>query len=201
MKPKSNNSIGTKNVSEFALDLDGLLFEKRIISLNCEITNEKSNEWISKILLLDAKTKTAKKPIYLLINSYGGDAYCSLGISDIIRNCNSPVHTICTGVAFSGASLILASGTKRFITRNSRVMMHQAWQGGDSEITHSQLKNDAEESQKLHDQTVNIWHEVTNIPKSKLNKLLSKDTYLNSTEAQALGIIDEITDNFSDCIK
>jgi len=68
---------------------------------------------------------TASTPITLVIASDGGDVHIMFALVDAIRLSRVPIHTICTGVVASAATLILVSGHKRFATPNAYVMHHQ----------------------------------------------------------------------------
>lgn len=66
-------------------------------------------------------------PIKVYINCYGGDVGALFSILDAIKTCKCEVITVNIGEADSAASLILAAGAKgkRFVTENSRVMLHE----------------------------------------------------------------------------
>lgn len=183
-----------------SFDLEGLLFEKRIISIDSDIDTENTSQWISKISLLDLKCKAKKLPIILLVNSYGGDAYAALGMVDVIKNSVCPIYTVCIGTAQSAGALILAAGTKRFSTKNSRIMLHQHV-NYEAELTRAEMEIVHAESERLHKQMVSIWMELTGLTKARVEKLLNKDTYLTTEEAKKLHIIDEIGWNLHTWIK
>ena len=164
------------------------LFEKRIIVLDKEIDEITSSELISKIILLNLENNN---PIVLMINSFGGNPYCALGITDIIRNSSCPITTICIGVSMSAASMILAAGFKRYAVFNSRIMIHQHSEDEINSKTHTQLVNDAKESMSLYKQMENFYVEVTKQSRIKVKKILQKDSYFTTAEAIKFGIIDE----------
>jgi len=176
------------------------LFSKRIILIDKEITEELCGEWIGKIALLDLKGAKTKKPIILLVNTYGGDAYAAMGVMDVIKNCVCPVITVCIGVAMSGGSVILGSGTKRYAVPNSRIMVHQHWDDMGPK-THMEIMNEAEESKRLFKQLEDYYVVAMGQSHAKVKKLLEKDSYLTAQDALTLGLIDEIGWKIHDWLK
>jgi len=194
--------IATKEISTPNSETTYLeeLFEKRIILVDKDVSPESCGEWVGKITLLDLKGAKTKKPIILLINSYGGDAYASLGMIDVIKNCVCPVITVCIGIAMSGGSVILGAGSKRYAVPNSRIMIHQH----SDEIglkTHTEIMNDAEESKRLFKQLEDYYVEVTGLPNSKVKKLLEKDSYMTAQDALTLNLVDELGWNIHEWLK
>lgn len=63
--------------------------------------------------------------IHLRINSYGGDVFAGLSTVDTIRNLRSKVHTYIEGAAASAATIISVAGSKRYIGKNSFMLVHQ----------------------------------------------------------------------------
>src|SRR5690606_41901526 len=61
------------------------------------------------------------KDIYLYINSPGGSVYSGLAIYDTMQYMQSPVNTMCMGMAASMGALLLATGApgKRSALPNS----------------------------------------------------------------------------------
>lgn len=64
-------------------------------------------------------------PLYLHINSYGGEVHASFGIADNILACKAPVYTIVEGVAASGGTIMSMVGIKRYIRKHSHMLIHQ----------------------------------------------------------------------------
>jgi ATP-dependent protease ClpP protease subunit len=62
--------------------------------------------------------------IQVLINSEGGEEGLGYGMYDAIRGCAAPVHTIGIGSVMSVAALVFQAGRERYLTPNSRFMIH-----------------------------------------------------------------------------
>lgn len=171
--------------------LEGL-FNKRIILINKEINEESTTEWIGRITLLDLKIGKPKKPIILMINSYGGNPYCALGMANIIQNTLCPVTTVCIGAAMSAASILLFSGKNRYAVIGSKMMIHQHSEEDMGTKSHTQLINEAEESKKLNLQMEDFYAQVSGQPNTKIKKMLLQDSYMTPHEALDLGFIDGV---------
>lgn len=65
-----------------------------------------------------------RKPIKLFINSYGGSVYDGLALVDVIKQSETPVHTICIGSCMSMALWIWLSGEKRLVGERATLMFH-----------------------------------------------------------------------------
>ncbi len=78
---------------------------------------------VRALLYLDRAAYAA--PIYLWINSEGGDVDDALAIYDVMQSLQCPVHTIAHGLVASAAGLVLAGGDNRIAMPNSWFMAHQ----------------------------------------------------------------------------
>jgi ATP-dependent Clp protease, protease subunit len=131
-------------------------------------------------------------PIYLFINSEGGDYFAGLSAMDHIKNMNYPIYTVIDGMVASAATFISLAGTKRFITRSSWVLVHQirSWFGG--MYTHEQLKDEMENSGNIMKSLNIMYSEHTRIPKKKLDQFFKHDLYIDSAQVLKYGIADHI---------
>lgn len=132
------------------------------------------------------------KPIKIYINSNGGDIFGAIPLIDAISNCKIPVETYVEGIAASAASLISLVGHKRFITKNSFMLIHELRSG--IEGTYSDIIEEKENCDKIMNIIKNMYLEKTNgkMEKKTLNKILKKDILLSSSECLNYGLVDEI---------
>lgn len=165
-----------------------------------EFNLEKSSLIIQEILKIneydDEQEKMFKdyirKPIELLINSYGGSVYACLGIINVIKTSKTPIHTICLGAAMSCGFMLLISGHKRFMYEHSIAMYHQissvAW--GEVEA----MKNDLIQTEHLQTLFENIVLNRTKINKQMLSdfRLKKFDKFFTSKECLQFGIVDNL---------
>lgn len=170
------------------------LFERRVIYLDSEINADSVNAVIQQIALLAADAPG--EPITMLINSPGGSIQDGLVLIDVMQAYDGPVRTVSLGIAASMAAVILAAGTRghRYISRNSRVMLHQPLIAGGLGGSCSEIESVAnsliESKQKLD----NLLVYLTGRPKKEIQKLTAKDTYMDAKEALGHGLVDKVAE-------
>lgn len=133
---------------------------------------------------------TFKPLIRLRINSYGGDVFAGLSTVDVIRNLRSRVYTYVEGAAASAATLISVAGVKRFIGKNSLMLIHQL--SSICEGTYEQMKDDQENNTRLMGIIKSIYKEYTKIPIKELELILKRDIWFDSATCLKYGLVDEV---------
>jgi ATP-dependent Clp protease protease subunit len=110
--------------------MERLFFEKRAVYLWGVVDDKSAKEVVTKLLLLDADKPGAEIKLY--INSPGGVVTSGMVMYDTIKMIQSPVSTICMGLAASMGSILLSAGAKghRYIYPHGEVMIHQPSLGG-----------------------------------------------------------------------
>lgn len=131
-------------------------------------------------------------PLHLYIQSYGGYAHAGFSGHDQIKSLNVPVYTYVDGVAASAATLLTIAGTKRFIQKNSVMLIHQARAEYWGLITHEELKDEMENSEKTMKIIKNIYLENTKLTDKDLDKLLTRDLYFDAKTCLEKGLVDFI---------
>ena len=66
-----------------------------------------------------------RKPIKLLIDSYGGSLVGGLMIADAIRLSKTPVYTVNAGTAYSAGLLVFITGHRRFCYPSASFLFHE----------------------------------------------------------------------------
>ena len=165
--------------------------DSRIIVIGGEIDENLHNKVIESVSQLEY---VSNEPIYMHINSFGGDVYSMLGIIDVMRMAKSKIITVCTGKAMSAAVPILAAGFKgeRKIGKYATVMLHEVGSGSWGKLY--EIKNDVKETERVQNVYIEILAEHTKQPISKLRNIFEthKDTYLSAKQSLELKIIDKI---------
>lgn len=128
--------------------------------------------------------------IEIHICSDGGDVFASLASIDKISNSDVSIHTFCEGVVSSAASLISVCGHKRFITKNSCMLLHsvssQFWGN------YIDLKQEVKNMDLIMSIIKNIYLKKTKFKSKELGELLKHDLYLNSSKCLKMGLVDSI---------
>lgn len=129
-------------------------------------------------------------PIYLHINSHGGDLLTAMaGIDTIIRS-ECPIYTIIEGAAASAATFLSVAGKKRFITKHSFMLIHQlssaVWG------KYEELKDEMENNEMFMKQIIEIYKEFTHLTDEQLDSMLKKDLWFNAEKCLEYGLVDKI---------
>jgi ATP-dependent Clp protease protease subunit len=180
---------------ENGLNLDShvKLASKRIIFLSEDITKSSASQLASLLLFYDLQDK--KAPIYLYINSLGGDASGLMSICDVMKMIKAPVYTFCLGKCYSAGAVILACGEKghRYALKNSKIMIHGL------QCLFPIPGFDVADSQKYYDflnlSNDNVMKLLANKAKcsmATLKKECERDVWLDAQDALKYGLIDKI---------
>ena len=172
------------------MDVFSRLMVDRIIFLGCPIDDDVANIIQAQLLFLDSNGSDSDIALY--INSPGGVVYAGLGIYDTMQTIRSDVKTICTGMAASMASVLLAAGAKgkRSILPHSRVMIHQPMGGAQGQA--SDIEITAREIVKLKGELHQILAHHTGKPVKEIARDADRDFWMTAPEALAYGMVDEI---------
>jgi len=173
----------------------------RSIILSNDIDNESVEEIIQFILDVneydDEQDSVSKdferKPIKLIINSFGGVIYDGFALIGVIKTSKTPIHTYCYGYAMSMGLPIFASGWKRIASKYATFMYHEALDSHPFEKI-SILKDNLDESNRLMKQYDTILLSKSTVPQKQLDEVKKsrRDWYFTANEALTYGITDEV---------
>ena len=129
-------------------------------------------------------------PIYLHIQSYGGEIFSGFSAMDNILMCKSPVITIVDGVCASAGTFLSIVGKKRLITKNSYMLIHQlsSFHWG----KYSELEDQKQNMDNFMIKIKEIYTEYTKIPKVVLDDILKHDLFFDANRCLEYGLVDEI---------
>ncbi len=149
-------------------------------------------EVVNKLLLLDADKPGAEIKFY--INSPGGVVTSGMVMYDTMKLIQSPVSTICMGLAASMGSILLSAGTKgkRFIYPHGEVMIHQPSLGGYMQATSADIEIQAEQIRKTKEIGARILAENCGKTVDQIMKDFDRDYWMDAKEAVAYGIVDSV---------
>lgn len=131
-------------------------------------------------------------PIWLHINSTGGEIFSSFAIADTVERISSltPVITVIEGCAASGATFVSTAGTKRLMRKNAYMLVHELSSASWGKYT--ELKDDMVSNDSIM-KTVKDWYtSKTKLPAKELDKILSHDIWWNAKQCLKYGLIDQI---------
>lgn len=182
------------NISQ--LDVFSRLMMDRIIFLGTGIDDQVANIVQAQLLFLESAD--AKRDVQLYINSPGGSVIGGLGIYDVMQYITPDVATICTGLAASMGSILLAAGTagKRTCLNHSRVMIHQPLGGMQGQVTEMEITYKL--IKKMQKELYDIYVTHTGQAYDKISEDCERDNWMTATEAKAYGLIDDVLTRSND---
>lgn len=128
--------------------------------------------------------------IEIHICSDGGDMLAGLAAVDKIINNPIPIDTYCEGMVASAATLISSVGNRRYIGKNSFIMIHQL--SSDFWGNYSQCKDEMQNLELLMNIAKKIYLKHTKFEPSKLDEILTHDLLLDAEKCVVFGVVDEI---------
>lgn len=164
------SSVGEKEVFELVKILRAMDIEMQALSLRLGIK---------------------QIPIELHIHSGGGDLFSGLAAIDTIQNMKTPIHTYVQGSVASAATLMSVCGAKRFMYKNSVMLIHQistAMMYG----KYHEFLDEIENQNLLMDKVKSIYREKTKLTDEQLDDMLKHDLWLSADKCLELGLVDKI---------
>ncbi|MDR2847877.1 MAG: ATP-dependent Clp endopeptidase proteolytic subunit ClpP [Bacteroidales bacterium] len=182
--------IEERQLNVAQMDVFSRLMMDRIIFLGAAIDDDVANIIQAQLLFLDSSDP--HKDIQIYLNTPGGMVHAGLGIYDTMQWISSDVATICTGMAASMGSIILAAGVKgkRSALKHSRVMIHQPSGGVQGQSVEMEIA--VKEILKTRAELYAILAEHSGKPVETIEKDSDRDYWMTAEEAQAYGLVDEV---------
>ena len=182
--------IEERKLNIASMDVFSRLMMDRIIFLGVPIDDDVANIIQAQLLYLSSVDDQADISLY--INTPGGVVHSGLGIYDTMQLITPDVATICTGMAASMGSVLLAAGAegKRSALPHSRVMIHQPLGGARGQA--SDILIAAEEIRKTRDELCSIIAEHSGQSIDKVLADADRDYWMTSQQALEYGMIDSI---------
>jgi ATP-dependent Clp protease protease subunit len=172
------------------VDVFSRLMADRIIFFGMPVDDNIANVVVAQMLFLESADP--KKDIMMYINSPGGSVYAGLGIYDTMQYIRPDVATICTSLAASMGSLLLAGGAagKRSALPHARVMIHQPSGGAQGQSVDIEIT--AREIVKLREELYQIYVAHTGRAFEEIERDSDRDKWFRADEAREYGLIDEV---------
>ncbi len=108
------------------------------------------------------------RSIKLFINSGGGSIVSGIASMDTILRTQVPVHTYVDGFSASAATFLTVVGEKRFMSRNSYMMIHQL--SSNFWGTYSNFEDEKENLDLMMKTIKDIYKKYTKLPMKNLMK-------------------------------
>ncbi len=191
--------IEQTNKGERAYDIFSRLLKERIIFIGSVIDDNLADVVIAQLLFLESENPG--KPIYIYINSPGGNVTSGLAIYDTMQYVKSEICTICIGQAASMAAVLLASGEKgqRYALPHARVMLHQVLGGIQGQA--SDIEIHSKEILRIRQDLNKILEQHTGQNLKKIEKDTDRDFFMAPDDALKYGVIDSIISGREEVLK
>ena len=181
---------------ERAYDIYSRLLKERVVFLVGPVTEVTANLIVAQLLFLESENPD--KDIFFYINSPGGSVSAGLAVYDTMQFIKPDVSTLCTGLAASMGSFLLAAGAKgkRFCLPNSRVMIHQPSGGFSGQA--SDIEIHAKEVLYLKRKLNEMMAQHTGQPIEVIERDTDRDNFMGAEDAVKYGLIDRVLKNRSE---
>ena len=180
--------IEERKLNVASMDVFSRLMMDRIIFVGTQIDDDVANVIQAQLLYLQSLDDKADISLYL--NTPGGIVSAGIGIYDTMQIIKPNVNTICTGLAASMGSILLAAGKERSILPHAKVMIHQPLGGAMGQA--SDIIIEAEEIRKCRDELCNILSEHTKQSFDKVFQDMDRNHWFTAQEAVDYGLVDKI---------
>jgi ATP-dependent Clp endopeptidase proteolytic subunit ClpP len=184
----------------------------RTVAVFGEINEEKSADITSGIYYLwknapelytveeleeDEYLEQPDQDIKMIVSTYGGEVLEMFAIYDMMRMAQADgidIQTTGIGKVMSAGVAILAAGTKgkRRVSKNCRLMLHQASAGTMGSVFN--MENELEEVKVLQDMYVKCVADNSSLSVARIKKMFKSNAnhYISAEKAVEYGIADEI---------
>jgi len=169
-----------------------------VIFLVGPINDGMANLIVAQLLFLESENPD--KDIHLYINSPGGSVSAGMAVYDTMQFIKPDVSTLCTGLAASMGSFLLAAGAKgkRFCLPNSRVMIHQPSGGFSGQA--SDIEIHAKEVLYLKKRLNEMLAKHTGQTIEVIERDSDRDRFMGAEDAVKYGLIDKVLTNRTEVV-
>lgn len=169
----------------------GVHFEERIITITGDIEYPLFDLVDAALTVMEVASP--KKTITIRINSFGGSMYEAIAVMGRIRKSPCYIKTEGFGAIMSGATLILACGSKSTMSEAAWYMYHEPSYGAEFQRL-SAHKHSLEQAEREWKMWAKWMAKLTNVHDEDywFNTGLNHDAYFTAEQCLELGIVDEI---------
>ncbi len=178
---------------ERAFDIYSRLLKDGIIFVRGPIDDDMASIVTAQLLFLESEMP--ERDIQIYINSPGGSLTASLSIYDAMQYVGPKVATLCTGLAASGASILLAGGAKgmRMSLPHAQILIHQPFtQGIQGQASDIQIH--AQEIIRQREQLARLYAKHCGRELEDVERAMERDFFMTPEQARAWGLIDLIVE-------
>lgn len=182
----------------FFTQIDRTIFKNRMVMIYGPVNSHLAYDVNRQLLALEADDPN--KPIYLLINSPGGEVTSGFSIYDTARFIKPEIITLVTGLAASMGSLIALCAKKenRLTFPNAKFLIHQPLISGVIQGQASDLAIHARDIVKTKEKINKLYAQETGKPLAVVTEATDRDNWMDAEEAKEFGLISRIIQDRSE---
>jgi ATP-dependent protease ClpP protease subunit len=129
-------------------------------------------------------------PIWLHIQSNGGDLFAGLAAADQLEKFTTPIYSIVEGVCASAGTLISLACDRKYITQRSYMLVHQFWSVMWGK--YEEFKDEMALQDMLIETLAQFYVDHTKMDETQVKAYLKRDSWFNSEKCIELGLTDEV---------
>ena len=178
---------------ERAYDIYSRLLKDGIVFVRGAIDDDVASTVTAQLLFLE--NEAPERDIQVYINSPGGSLTAALSIYDAMQYVGPKVATLCTGMAASGGSILLAAGAPgmRMSLPHAQILIHQPFtQGMQGQATDIQIH--AQEILRQREQLARLYAKHCKREVEEVERAMERDFFMTPEQAKEWGLIDLIVD-------
>ncbi len=178
---------------ERAYDIYSRLLKEGIVFVRGVIDDDVATTVTAQLLFLESEMPDRDIQVY--INSPGGSLTAALSIYDAMQYVGPKVGTLCTGLAASGGSILLAAGAPgmRLSLPHAQILIHQPHsQGIQGQATDIQIH--AQEILRQREQLARLYAKHCGRQLEDVERAMERDFFMTPVQAKEWGLIDLIVD-------
>jgi ATP-dependent protease ClpP protease subunit len=188
--PKSASPNGGKSEKYISVHENKIYYYAGVNRDSVSELNKKLGELESRSLTLSNNLDIEPPTLKLFINSGGGSVVSGISSMDTILRTKVPVHTYVDGFCASAATFMSVVGNKRYMSRNSYMLIHQLstnfWG------KYSDFEDEKQNLDLMMSTIKNVYEKYTKVPAKKLDEILKHDLMWDAETCLEYGLIDEI---------
>ena len=190
-KEKTPRKAGAEaNEKHISVQDNRIYFYSGVNRNSCVELNKKIGELEAKSLTLSNTLGILPPSIKVFINSGGGTIVSGIASMDTMLRCKVPIETYVDGFSASAATFLTVVGEKRYMSRNSYMLVHQLsstfWG------TYSNFEDEKKNLDLMMKTIKDIYKKYTKLPMKKLDEILKHDLMWDAKTCLEYGMIDEI---------
>lgn len=189
---ETEKPAATEKIEKIGLQEEKELFDARIILISSPVNAKLAHFVNTKLLAMERADKSA--PVYLFINSPGGEVHSGFSIFDTARFITPTVYTVVTGLAASMGSIIAlcADKTNRFAFPNSKFLIHQPSVSGGLGGSVSDIEIHAKDLIETKNLIIDLYSQETGQKTDVIRDALDRDRWMSPQQAKEFGLISKI---------